>query len=228
MTTRVDKWQLVTIVVLMWSLVSTEPALAAPPADGALVVGDFYTIRVERHGARKQFQGDLVKLNDRWLVLRHVSAGNDHGVTPMAKLPLVGRWFRSAITSPADDYLWIPRDAAVVESHGAAKGYPGGGPLGEQPAEQVSCTIEFAKGERIEKREGGMESVGDDGLTITVPKKVSVEAPLAGFGLATLAGGTISRTRMETRYSRQLISQADVLCVRVGNFNPAVLAAGSR
>lgn len=226
MTTTGTKWQVVAIVLL-----SAPVALAkgtTPAVDGSLVVGDSYTIRVERHGAKRQFQGDLAKVNDHWLVLRHVSSGRDHGMTPMARLPLVGRWFRGAITQPVDEYVWIPRDAATVESHGTGKGAPGGVPLGEQPAEQVSCTIEFAKGDRIERREGGMESVSGEALTIAVPKKVSVEAPLSGFGLASLAGDAMTRTRTETRYSRQLISRGDVMCVRVGNFNPATLAVGSR
>jgi hypothetical protein len=226
MSTAGPKWQVVAVVLLLAPVAMAKGT--ANHVDESLVVGDSYTIRVERHGAKRQFQGDLAKVNDRWLVLRHVSNGRDHGLGPMARLPLVGRWFRGAITQPVDEYVWIPRDAATVESHGTGARVPGGVTLGEHPAEQVSCTVEFAKGDRIERREGGMETVNDTAFTIAVPKQVTVEAPLSGFGLASLAGDAMTRTRTETRYSRQLISRSDVMCVRVGNFNPAVLAVGSR
>src|SRR5262245_16127658 len=66
-----------------------EPSGAT--ADSSLVVGDSYTIRAERHGAKQQFKGELVKANDRWIVLRHITPRRRGWSIPvLAQLPVIG------------------------------------------------------------------------------------------------------------------------------------------
>ena len=78
--------------------------------------GDWYTIDVERDGVAKQFEGEFIKSNDQWIILRRISEGrNDVDVPVLAKIPVLGpRVFRRVEVGRLTRFLWIPRDAATI------------------------------------------------------------------------------------------------------------------
>ena len=199
------------------------------PVDLSLVLGDTYTIRAERHGASQKLEGELVKMNERWIVLHRTAPGRKARSVPvLSKAPLVGALFRSRGVSPLDEFLWIPRDAAAVEARKPSTKAPNvPTTLGEQPAVQVLCAVDVVVGERVTRREGGLESLSTERLMIAVPGKVSVTEPLPAFGLPGLAGEA-GKKREETRYSREQFAINDILCLHVPNYDPAALVSQAR
>lgn len=193
---------------------------ATPANDLGLVLGDGYTIRAEQHGAVQRFTGSLVKLNDRWIVLHSVSDGR-HEFSALSKLPLVGRtMFRKADAGHTDEYLWIPREAAAVEKRTPSAQPPAAAPiLGDAPAVRTLCAIEVAVGDKVVRHQGGLEAIKGERYTVAVPKKIA--AKQSTTAVMTL---TASRTRREeTRYDLHQHARADILCVRIPNYDPAVL-----
>jgi hypothetical protein len=215
------------ILVLALPMVALAKAPRGETVDPALVVGDAYTIRVERHGTHKEFDGELVKANDRWIVLRHVTGGRRELSIPLiSKLPLVGDGFRIRAIAARDEFLWIPREAATVEKHTASADPATAQPaIGDEPTLKVACAVEIAAGERIVRREGGMEALSDQAVTIAVPRKVTVENGLTAFGLPFFGTVPEGKSRVETRYSREQHARGDILCIHLANFEAAALAA---
>ena len=208
-----------------------KPDKLAAPVDATLVVGDTYTICSERHGARKQLEGRLVKLNDRWIVLRHVAKARPaRGVPVLSAMPGIGQKFRSPAVAAVDEYLWIPRDAAAIEAHGPAEDNPSPPPaLGESPALKVSCAVEFAHAERVVWREGGLEAMTEQSLTLAVPRKVTVDMPSPVFAMAALfTADAFGKKKVENRYTREQHARGDILCIHVANFDPSILTAQTR
>src|SRR5580704_16834235 len=137
---------------------AASPGTAAPEAESAaegkpapherLVIGDAYTLEVKRGGVARSFGGNLLKANDKWIVLRRIASGrNDYGVPLLSALPKVGGYFRRSYESLVEDDLWIPRDAATIESHhhvtAAAKST-----VGERPAPRTKCGVFYARGDK--------------------------------------------------------------------------------
>jgi len=221
------KWCLIAVVlVLATAGANSQEVDEAPSADDGFVVGDAYTIRAERHGIQQRFIGDLVKINDHWIVLRYVSIGrHDHDMPVLSKIPFVGRMFRSASVGRTDEYLWIPRDAATVEKRtqtaDRATAQP---PADDAPPQHAACSVQLVVGDKVARREGGMEAVTDDELTISMPKRVKVATaiPTTVAGLASMAS-SINIKGYETHYIRERLACHDILCVRVANFDPAAL-----
>jgi hypothetical protein len=204
---------------------------SAVPVDPTLVVGDSYTIRSERHGVRQQLEGQLVKVNDRWIVLHRVTKGQRARSVPvLSVMPGIGQKFRMPAAPGVDEYLWIPREAAMVEAHARADGSPGTATaLGESPALQVSCAVELAQAEHVVRREGGLEAMSEQSLTLAVPRKVTVDAPSPVFALAALfTPDAFGRKKVENRYTREQHARGDILCIRVANFDPSLLTARAR
>src|SRR5438105_2967170 len=104
------RWFLVAAILLLGSTTLAKEKKRTTPAVSELVVGDGCALRVERHGVRKQFRGELVKITDRWIVLRSSSAAPNHDAS---KIPLLGSMLHSPPKEHRDEYLWIPREAAT-------------------------------------------------------------------------------------------------------------------
>ncbi|HEX3726176.1 MAG TPA: hypothetical protein VHV08_08030 [Pirellulales bacterium] len=209
------------------ALAKKPDANQARMLDTKLNVGDSYTLRAQRHGASQQFQGVLVLVNDRWIVLRYIS--KEHGVQSvplLSKLPLVGHHFQHPSTPRTDEFLWIPREAATVEERLAAT-EPASAPpsVGTAPTLHTLCAVELAVGEKVVRHSGGMEALTDEKLTLSVKKTVNVHDPLPALGLPNFTNDTFGKTRAEVRYSREQLSCGDILCIRVPNLDPSVLTA---
>ena len=121
---------LLPIVLCLLAAVAT-PAAAAnnspltepPPEEQTtiaplLTVGDAYTLAVNRGGAKQSFGGNLAKATDHWIVLRRIASGKtDYNVPILSQLPKLGTAFRRTHSGMIEEDLWIPRDAAEIESH---------------------------------------------------------------------------------------------------------------
>jgi hypothetical protein len=195
------------------------------PIDQTLVVGDSYTIRAERHGAQKDFTGELLKANDRWIVLRHVTKGRRELSLPLvSKIPLLGDGFRIKGVTPRDEFLWIPREAATVAEHTPAAATSNTQPaVGDEPTLKVVCAVEVARGEQIVRREGGLEVLSDKGLTISIPRKIKTESGAGGIVFPVL-GSTPHAKHTENRYTREQHARHDILCIHLLNYETASVA----
>ena len=137
-------------------------------------------MRVERHGVAKQFHGDLVKLTDRWIVLRRISvSASCHEIPVLSTIPLVG------------GSLFIPRcPSATTNSFGfratprpsrsgfnPKKPVVVKGPEGDDPMTKVACAVELVAGKKMIQREGGMQDVAADNVTVAVTTTIPYVMP---------------------------------------------------
>jgi hypothetical protein len=189
-----------------------------------LVVGDGYTIRVERQGVSQRFSGDLVKLNDRWIVL-HCASKRRHDTSLFSKIPFLGHKQRGASVGRIDELLWIPLEASVVEKRTPATTHTNPQPVaGDAPPAHRGCTVQMAVGGKLLRAEGGLEVVRDDELTIAAPRKVKKEqTPVTPASLASLAS-TSGIKGYETRYVRRHLPRNDILCIRVPDFDSSTIS----
>lgn len=217
-------WSFVAVILVLAAAASAKEKLSKAPADNSLVVGDGYFLRVERNGAGKQFRGDLVKLTDRWIVLRRISVSSLRREIPvLSTIPLVGGVFYASIPERHDEFLWIPREAATVEKRiQPAKPLVIKAPEGDEPPTKVACAVELVVGKKAVQREGGMQAIKDDKVTLAVTTTIPFEMPTSALGAITSAGDS---KRPKARYSREQFARKDILCVRVPNFDVAELEA---
>jgi hypothetical protein len=134
-----------------------------------LVVGDAYTLEVKRGGVKQSFGGNLLKANDQWIVLRRMATGrNDYGVPLLSALPKVGGYFRRSYESLVEDDLWIPREAATIESHrkvdttAAARHIPA-----NEPPPKAHCGVAFVHDDKFVRRDGQLATMGSENVTMT-------------------------------------------------------------
>ena len=87
---------------------SAPPPTAPPqPQPEHVVVGESCTVDVDRDGASVRLEGEFVKYNHRWIVLRQISESrNDVSVPVSPKIPFVTR--KQAEIGTQTEYLWIP------------------------------------------------------------------------------------------------------------------------
>ena len=208
------------VTVVRGQEASPDDASAAP-----LVPGDQYTIRVERRGQEATFNGELVRANPQWIVLRCPAEKREASPSLLDRLPVVGRHFGTTAIGRAEDYLWIPREAATVESREpATQRTPRPSLNGDRPPRQTACRVQLVHAGKIQLRDGGMEEIDDEQLTLSVPKRIKTYAPLPSSpgGFMSIANMT-SLVRYESRCDREEIPLDDVLCVRVTRVDPASL-----
>ena len=137
-------WSVLAILMLLAPTASAKEKAGKAPPDDSLVIGDGYLLRVERNGVRKQFRGNLVKLTDRWIILRRQSVSSaSHQIPLLSGIPIVGSIFHTSIPERHDEFLWIPREAATVEKRiQAAKPSEVKAPQGDDPPVKVACAVE--------------------------------------------------------------------------------------
>jgi hypothetical protein len=217
---------LVALVLMLGAGALGKDKNASSP-DNSLVVGDGYILHVERHGVAQKFRGDVVKLTDRWIVLRRVTVSRvDRQIPVLATLPVVGAVFHTSIPQRHDEFCWIPRDAATVEKRiHAAKPAEIKPPDGDEPQTKVACRVELARGTKLIQREGGMQAVTPDSVTVDVTTTIPFEMPTSAVGFFTTASDS---KRPKFRYTREQFAREDILCVRVPNFDSATHEALAR
>jgi hypothetical protein len=216
---------LAAVVLIPATVARGQGAKLAEPSNSHFVVGDQYTIRAERRATAKQFSGELVLANERWIVLRCPSAVHEPRPSVLARLPVVGRRFASTAIGRAEDYVWIPRQAATVESCKQAAEQMPRAPLKEDsPPRQTACSVQLVHAGKLQQRDGGMEEIDDEQLTISIPKRVKTypQIPNSPAGLMSITS-SVNLARYESRCSREEIALGDVLCVRVTKVDPASL-----
>lgn len=208
---------------------ATATDAATPAAAYAWQVGDIYEIRAERRGIGERMRGSLVKVTPRWIVLHVVTS--QKRIEPQsgwADAPLIGPLFRKSRSETVEQFVWVPRDAALIEKHQPLPEPDAmAAPPGDDPPRNTACTVQLAGHNEISRRDGGLEAVTAKRLTLSVPKVVAVEAPTNGLDylkFKALGRGDESRTEV----SRQELPLRDVLCVRVVNFEAAARQAVAR
>ncbi len=221
------RWCAVTVILALGPAVAGGQSVnraGAGATDAGLVIGDAYTLRAERQGVQERFTGNLVKFNARWVVLRCISESrSDHNGPVLSMIPFMGRRFRGVSSVRTDEYVWIPREAATVEArNGAAHQANVQPPAGDAPPPHSACAVQLVRAGKAVRRQGGIEAVTDDELTISMPKKVKVAfaIPTTPESLASMPNN-IGVNRYETHYVREQLAHRDILCVRVANFDAA-------
>ncbi len=186
-----------------------RPTVPKPPE---MVVGDWYSIVVQREGTRHQFEGDFVKANDRWMVLRRISEGRHDVAVPISsKVPFL-KIKKSAI-GVQTEYLWIPRQAAsVVSRTPAEKRVPVGHVIGESPALGAPCQITLASDKKNMLHVGALVVVAKDRLMFDEERKIYEETNM--LGELPVVGRAFGGGRVHTEVKREQIPLASVTCLR--------------
>lgn len=220
-------WLACTLVCTAQEAETTPEASAA--AAYSWQVGDIYEIRAERRGIGERMRGSLVKVTPRWIVLHVVSQQKRvEAASGWADAPLIGPLFRKSRLETAEQFVWVPREAALIEKHQPLP-EPDvvATPPGDDPPKNVACTVQLAGHHEVARRDGGLEAVTARQLTLSVPKVVAVEAPTNTLDyLKVKALGRDGESRTEVL--RQELPLRDILCVRVANFEAAARRAVAR
>jgi hypothetical protein len=150
------------------------PLAERSAASPQLTEGDAYTIAVKRGEAKKAFGGNLVKATDRWIVLRRITTGSNESKVPvLSSIPKIGTAFRRTNSGTIEEDLWIPRDAAEIESHirvaNAAKLKP---VLGTQPPTRFRCAMTLNENGAAVRRDGNLASIGAKGVILLTPGSI--------------------------------------------------------
>jgi hypothetical protein len=174
------------------SPLATSSAQAESPT---LVLGDAYTFEVKRGDAKQTFGGNLVKTTEQWIVLRRISSGkNESGIPILSAIPKLGNMFRQAHEGLVEDDLWIPRDAAAIESHmpvsKAAKMKP---VLGTEPPTRFRCAMTLAENNEVVRRSGNLAAINEKGVTL------------------------LSSGSMWSNQSRA-VPRANIMCISISNY----------
>ncbi len=179
---------------------------AKPSPHERLIIGDAYTLEVKRGGVTRSFGGNLLKASDKWIVLRRMASGrNDYGVPLLSSIPKVGSMFRRSYESLIEDDLWIPREAATIESHHKVVASTTEKPVvGNEPMVRTRCGVAFAHGDKFERRDGELTAVSDERVTVltTGPFRAPYPQQIArGDILCVSIPVVISKVRMTQRDS---------------------------
>jgi hypothetical protein len=213
----VERSLIATVILLSTAVVHAADSEPDTRIDH-LVVGDGYWIHVERNGVQQECAGDLVKATDRWLVLHSLSESrSERGVPVASKLPYVNRLFKNVGVGRADEYVWIPRDAATIRGRlRAAKPVAIEPPAGDEPSLRAACEVTFVGADhKVADREGKLQAITDERLTLLVRETFSVEVRKPGWSNLPLVGGYFIDTRTETREKLADVVRADLLCLRI-------------
>ena len=190
---------------------------ASPRAD-ALVVGYEYVVAAERHGVRQQLSGTLVKVNDRWIVLRCVlESRNETGVPVMSRLPYVNRLFKNVGIGRSDENIWIPRAAATSRTRTSSQPVVVQPPKGDSPPAQDHCWIESVSQGRLVRRRGDIAASTADGLTFVHDVEIAETTSVPVLGGIPVLGTAFRRTHHRVVQSRDELSHDDILCAGVPN-----------
>jgi len=128
---------LVVLCVVVAVVACGQRALADGPDERSidrLVRGDWYTVDVSRDGVCQRFEGDFLKTNDGWIVLRRISESrNDVALTASAKVLTKKQGTQPQIAQKTE-YLWIPREVATIAGRVVAVKPLAASDIGESPA----------------------------------------------------------------------------------------------
>jgi len=233
------------------------PALSTPlpvelaEADAeALVVGDRYRIRVKRRGISHLVSGDLVKVNNQWIVLRMVSEGRTEFAVPVvSKVPYFGkRLFKNVGIGRIDETLWIPREVATVDQRTITATAPDDKvtqtstfdaqtqqdrkappidprliPSGEEPPTGSACDLELASSKEVVHASGDVVAVTDEVVSLMITENLQEQIRVPVLGDVPFLGKAFSQTRTIQRQTRRHFDRADLMCVRINNL-PAPVA----
>ena len=212
-------YHVVGTILVLWSpaVCGQDSAVAVPEASiDRLVVGDWYTIDVDRDGFNEHFQGDFVKANDRWFVLRRISESRNDVAVPSASKNafLKPKQFSKVSVGIRTEYLWIPREVATVSGRTrAATSQPIADIDGESPAPGAAAPSYYRQIRRLSSTMGvswksrtrRSSSVSGESIQRAVP--MLGELPLIGMAFRNVTD--------HSETVRDEIPWASVLCVRV-------------
>jgi hypothetical protein len=150
-------------------LVAVAMLRAAFAAEPGLKIGDQYKIVVERQSHSTTHEGALIQATPQWLALKMIVDRNKvSGMPYLRDLPRVGKWFGSKTPIKVDVILWIPRDAAKIESHEPAAALGLASPIKEtEPPIHRPCTVLLMEGGKATSRSGELTMVDEKMLTLT-------------------------------------------------------------
>jgi hypothetical protein len=214
-------YHVVGIILVLWSpaVCGQDTAAALPEASiDRLVVGDWYTIDVDREGCNERFQGDFVKANDRWLVLRRISESrNDVGVPSASNNSfLKSKQFSKVSIGVQTEYLWIPREAATVAGRTrAAKSQPIAEIDGESPASGARCAVVLPADQKTVEHKGSLVEMTDETIILSQERRVYTKRAVPLLGELPLIGAAFRNVTGHSETVRDEIPWASVLCVRV-------------
>ncbi len=135
-------------------------------AQNSMTVGDKYAVKVTCGGVAQSYEGKLLKVSDRWIVLRRYDNYLPSSATLFGSLPVVGSWVRHACQRVGERDQWIPREAMTIESHNRGrKGVTIAHPLGDEPP-LGNCTWLGRSGNVVAVEHGDLKAVKGDNFTV--------------------------------------------------------------
>ncbi|MES1213846.1 MAG: hypothetical protein ABUL64_04590 [Singulisphaera sp.] len=180
-----------------------------------LRLGDIYTVDVDGAAGPQRFSGDLVKANERWLVLRRDSeARHDVSVPVSSKVPYLKR--KKVEVSPQTEYFWIPRPAAQVVSRSPPEGLrPLDDHLGDNPAIGAACDVTFATdNKRSAHNIGKLVVVAKDRIMFDAERKVYEQQEVPVLGELPLVGRAFRRREAHVEIVREELPLKTITCIR--------------
>lgn len=206
----------VAIAALLHSMATCANAQDDRAAVTDLVVGDGYTIRVERNGVTETIAGDLVKATANWIVLERQQGEQTEYAVPISKLPYFSRTFKNVGVGREHDVVWLPREAATIEQRSMSAEQP---PLteidGDEPPSGQLCHVQYVAGAEAKSVSGKLSN--DEGTDLTVSSEVMVEERQGVPMLSEipLVGRAFTRTTRIAQHRSHKLARANVLAVRV-------------
>lgn len=181
-----------------------------------LVVGDSYTIRVERSGVVESFSGALVKANAEWIVLeRELEGRNEQGI-PSSKLGFFNRTFKNVGIGREHDVVWLPREAATVEQRTmSAKRAELAEVATDEPPTNSFCRIQYADGAETKSISGELSSQDETDLTVSSEVMVEERQGVPLLSDIPLVGRAFTRKTQVSQHRSHKFARDDVLAVRI-------------
>jgi hypothetical protein len=207
-------------ILMLWSAVASgQDAASDAPSERAidrLVVGDWYVIDVARDGVGQRFEGDFVKANDRWIVLRRISEGRNDVAAP-SRIPFTKPKQTSNVHIGRQvEHLWIPREAALIKGRVLAANPPAAANISdESPPLGATCRVVVADGEKTTENGGDLAEMTDEKIVLDqeVTRYTKRAAPYVGE--LPFVGSVFRVVKGTDEHVREDIRRETVLCIRV-------------
>jgi hypothetical protein len=182
---RAVLWMLMLVVVTLVAPASArskkshlvEPTAlhSQSAAEAALVVGDWYSVKVVRGKVEVPYSGCLMAATERWIVLRDVTVVNrSKGIPLLRDVPGLSDAVTRDKGQRSEADLWIPREAVLMTSHLAAASVAeffiprAPSKAGAEPPLKPGCSLtRVVNGER-KTAPGGLLAVKPSGVVMEV------------------------------------------------------------
>jgi hypothetical protein len=130
------------------------------------LVGDQYEVVVTRGGVSQTCRGKLLRIDDRWLVLREYETNAFVETSWARSLPVIGPWFYRTVDVMCQGDRWIGREAMTLRARWRGRKMPLSlGWSDPEPAMPAQYTISFVRDGAMEELVGSLLAIAGDDFT---------------------------------------------------------------